>query len=362
MQGNSADDANVHRPRPVVFGRGCSHAQSGTDAGGGERLSHRSSGQHRRTDERAVRFARDRQIDGDRPAAGDQGRTGRRSEDRQRRRPLDPARLYHRRRGRPDQYRLLRLHGRADRGLRHRGQARPQRRARRAEAVAAEFGHPDRWRRRRRGIERLGSEPDRGAAGRRYRRPPRGRRGKGRQFDRRPRPRPGDAEGYGRRSRPQHRQAVGHRSHGQHELRHRGREIQQLQSVYRPRPPAGRDQRDAGVVRKHSVSDGHAPRDGDRRRPAHAGRTQSDRDLGRSRDLHCRRRISGSRRLFLRSGHARLHHPDLIQEVRHFAQLHAGGDDRRTDQPSRHDGSLGTVERQLDHADAISQQPLRRTR
>ena len=112
------------------------------------------------------------------------------------------------------------------------------------------------------------------------------------------------------------------------------------------------EQRDADIVRRHSVSDGYAPRDGERRRRSHAGRAQSDRDLGRIRDLHCRRRISRSRRLFLRSGHARLYDPDLVQEVRHFAQLHARGDDRRPDQPSRHDGSVGTVERQLDHADA----------
>ncbi len=38
----------------------------------------------------------------------------------------------------------------------------------------------------------------------------------------------------------QHHQAAGHRSHGQHELRHRGRELQQHQSVHRLRPPAGR--------------------------------------------------------------------------------------------------------------------------
>ena len=54
-------------------------------------------------------------------------------EDRQRRRPLGAARLYHRRHGRPDQHRVLRCRGPADRGLRHRRQTRPQRRARRAE-------------------------------------------------------------------------------------------------------------------------------------------------------------------------------------------------------------------------------------
>ena len=67
--------------------------------------------------------------------------------------------------------------------------------------IAAEFRHPDRGRRRRRGADRHGGEPDRGAAGRRSRRAPRRRRRQGRQFDRGPRPRPGDAESHGRRSR-----------------------------------------------------------------------------------------------------------------------------------------------------------------
>ena len=44
-----------------------------------------------------------------------------------------------------------------------------------------------------------------------------------------------------------------------------------------------------------------------------------------------------------------------VQEIRHFAQLHAGGDDRRPDQPPRDDRSLRTVERQFDHAVAVGQ-------
>jgi len=36
----------------------------------------------------------------------------------------------------------------------------------------------------------------------------------------------------------------------------------------------------------------------------------------------------GPRRLFLRSGHPCLYNPDLLQEIRHFAQLHAGRSDR----------------------------------
>ena len=71
----------------------------------------------RRADERAPACARDRQIHRDRPAARHQGCAGRRPEDRQRRRPLRPARLYHRRGGGPDQHRILRFGGPADRGL-----------------------------------------------------------------------------------------------------------------------------------------------------------------------------------------------------------------------------------------------------
>ena len=161
----------------------------------------RRAGRRRRPDECALPFARHRQIDRDRPAARHQGRAGRRSQDRQRRGPLRAARLHHRRRGRPDQHRVLRFRRPADRRLRHRGQARPQRRARRAEADAAECRHPDRRPRRRRDPDRLGGEPDRGAAGGRSRRAPGRRRRQGRQLDRGPRPRPGDAEGHGRRSR-----------------------------------------------------------------------------------------------------------------------------------------------------------------
>ena len=90
-----------------------------------------------------------------------------------------------------------------------------------------------------RGAERDRRNPDRSTAGRRHGRPPGRRRGKGRQFDRGSRPRPGDAEGDRRRSRAQHRQADGHRPVGQHDLRHRGREFQQRQPVYRLRPFAG---------------------------------------------------------------------------------------------------------------------------
>ena len=122
----------------------------------------------------ALSCARHRQIHGRRPAARRKGRAGRRSQDRQRGGSLVAARLHHRRRGRPDQRRVLRCRRPAGRFLRHRGQARSQWRARRAQAIAA--GNPDRGRRRRRAPDRLGIEPDRGPAGRRNRRATRGRR------------------------------------------------------------------------------------------------------------------------------------------------------------------------------------------
>ena len=73
-----------------------------------------------------------------------------RSEDRQCGGALDAPRLPDRRRGRPDQHLLLRRRRQADRRLRHRGDARPQRHPRGAQAGAARGRHPHRGRRRRR--------------------------------------------------------------------------------------------------------------------------------------------------------------------------------------------------------------------
>ena len=209
----------------------------------------RRAGRRRWTDECALSCARHRQIHRDRFAARHQGCAGRRSEDCKRRRPLRAARLHHRRGGRSDQHRVLRFRRPADRRLRHRRQTRPQRRARRAEADAAERRHPDRRRRRRRDTVRLGGEPDRGPAGGRSGRAAGGRCRQGRQLDRGPRPRPGDAEGHGRRGRALDHQADGHRPQRQPELRHRGRELQQCQPLHRVRPLACRQQHRAGRVR-----------------------------------------------------------------------------------------------------------------
>ena len=71
------------------------------------------------------------------------------------------------------------------------------------------------------------SKPDRGAAGRRSRRPARRQCRQGRQLHRGPGPRSGDAEGHGRRGRAIDHQANGHRPQRHPELRHLGRELQQ---------------------------------------------------------------------------------------------------------------------------------------
>ncbi len=56
--------------------------------------------------------------------------------------------------------------------------------------------------------------------------------------------------------------------------------------------------------------------------------------------------ISGESATFIAGGEfPGLHHPDQLQEVRHFAELHAGGADRRPYQPAGDDRGLGTVER-----------------
>ena len=70
----------------------------------------------------------------------------------------------------------------------------------------------------------------------------------------------------------------------------------------------------------------HAAGDGTRRRRAHSGRAEPDRDLGRNRHLPCRRRISNSGRLYL---HGRYHPwadrklpiPDPMEEVRRRAEF-----------------------------------------
>ena len=114
---------------------------------------------------------------------------------------------------------------------------------------------------------------------------------------------------------------------------------------------------------------GHDAGDGKRRRGANAGRTQSDGDFRRVRDLHRRRRISDSDRRDLPNddgGRDRTMRPvDRLQEIRHLAQFHAGRADRRPDQPAGDDRSVGSLERQCrstsaESYDSLDQDPPRR--
>ena len=115
---------------------------------------------------------------------------------------------------------------------------------------------------------------------------------------------------------------------------------------------------------------GDAARDGKRRRREDAGRTQSDGDLRRIRDIYLRRRISHSDRRDLPNddgGRDRTMRPDSqLQEIRHLAQLHAGRADRGTDQPAGDDRSVGSLDRKLSdwrrrrNDDSLDQDPPRR--
>jgi hypothetical protein len=126
-------------------------------------------------------------------------------------------------------------------------------------------------------------------------------------------------------------------------------------------------QRHHNVVRLHPVGPGHDPGDGKRRRGANAGRTQSDGHFGRVRDLHRRRRISDSNRRDLPNdglGFRRAMRAfGRLQEVRHLAQFHADRAQRRPDQPAGDDGSIRSLQRQLDHHQrnygALDQDPPR---
>ena len=101
--------------------------------------------------------------------------------------------------------------------------------------------------------------------------------------------------------------------------------------------------------RLDAVGPGDASRDGKRRRREDAGRTESDGDLRRVRNIYLRRRISHSDRRDLpndNGGRHRTMRPDRqLQEIRHLAQLHAGSADRGTDQPAGDDRSFGSLDR-----------------
>ena len=73
----------------------------------------------------------------------------------------------------------------------------------------------------------------------------------------------------------QHHQAARHRPHRQPELRHRGRELQQRQSVHRSRPAAGRQQSRSGLVRGSRHPVGHGDAAAPWKAPAWSGRWRS---------------------------------------------------------------------------------------
>ncbi len=93
-----------------------------------------------------------------------------------------------------------------------------------------------------------------------------------------------------------------------------------------------------------ALGDRNPARDGERRRGADAGRTQSDGHLRRIGDLYRRRRISVPDRCDVpnhggRFGRA-MRALDLLQEVRHLAEFHPGGAHRRPHQPAGDDRSV----------------------
>ena len=133
--------------------------------------------------------------------------------------------------GRTDQRVLLRPQRPADRRPRHRGDARPQRTARRDPAGAAECRHPRRRPGRGRRAVRQRLEPDRSAHRLRHRLAPGRRRPQGRERHHRSRPRSGHAQGHRRRSAARRHQAARHRPLRHDRRRHVGAELQQRQPV-----------------------------------------------------------------------------------------------------------------------------------
>ena len=176
-----------------------------------------------------------------------------------------------------------------------------------------------------------------------------GRRRKGGQFDHGPRPRPGDAEGHVAEVQRSIIKQLGidlsaNLNYGTAVVKfNNNNPFTANGCTARPR------QRPYRVVRRDAVGPGDAARDGKRRCRADAGRTQSDSDLRRVRDIYLRRRISNSDRRDLPTdsgGRYRTMRPDgQLQEIRHLAQLHAGGADRGADQPAGDDRSVGSLDR-----------------
>ena len=221
----------------------------------------------------ALRAARHRQVGGDRPAGRHQGRAGRRSQDRQCGRALGAARLLIGVAvGQTNVY-FFDARGPPDRRLRHRRDARPQRRARRAAGACcrmptcgskasatasccrARSSSP---------AEAQQAYDVAAAAGRR--------RQQGRQRHHRARPRPGHAQGHGRRGAARRHQAARHRS--QRAASATAPRCSTSTTPIRSPPSARRCQQRRRASGSFNERHRDAARDGARRRHPHAGRAE----------------------------------------------------------------------------------------
>ena len=138
----------------------------------------------------------------------------------------------------------------------------------------------------------------------------------------------------------------------QPELRHGGRQIQQHQPVHGKRRAAGRRQR------------AHRHRSARHRRSQATLRAMESAGVVRTLAEPNLTAISGESATFISGGEfpiptgvtcqttrsrrsLKLRPDGQLQEIRHLAQLHAGGDDRGPDQPAGDDRSVGSLDRKL---------------
>ena len=216
--------------------------------------------------------------------------------------------------------------------------------------------YPHRRRRRRHHALRQRIERRRIAAGLRSRLKAGRRRRQGRQRHHRARARPGHAQGDGRGSAARRDQAARHRSQRHPPLRHRGRELQHVQPVFRHRPGAEQFRHQQRVQQPQR----HVARDGTRRRDPHPGRAQPDRHLRRDRDLHGGRRIPDPQRIVVRHHQvaAGLSGPDRLQEIRRQPGVHADRAVGRPHQPQGDDRGVRPVVGKRHHAAGSGLDPV----
>ena len=268
--------------------------------------------------------------------------------------------------GRPDQHLLLRRRRPADRRLRHRGDARPQRPARGAQAGAARSSTsaskgsatasccPAMSRARSKSQQAFDIAV---AAGRR--------RPQGRQRHHGPRPRPGHAQGDGRRSAARRHQAARHRSHRCQRRLGFGSAVLNFNNT-NPFPVYG--QALVRLERHHRHLASRSPPRCARWSAPASIRTLAEPNLTA---------ISGETATFLAGGEfpvpagytcttarpgydRKLPAPDPVQEVRRRPQLHPGRAVRRPHQPQGDDRSLRALDREPAHPGAVDRRRTRR--